>query len=130
VLGVLGAWNYSDLNGGEDLTQAALIVGLAFGSILGSVLCYAWTRRRCLSLVALLVYLLSCGPANMLLGRIPNIQVFARVVYAPVVLAHDIPMLERPIEAYLEMWQHLGQRLRDPFGNDEALFEPPHAQEE
>ena len=60
-----------------------------------------------LAMVAVLplFYLLSIGPVGVYAqGKPPNSFGTARKFYAPIIWLHDHTVLQKPLEAYVELW--------------------------
>jgi len=58
-----------------------------------------------------LIYLLSVGPAVVIVVKVPKLRNPVRAVYAPMIWLHDHTSLKKTMDSYLGFWEQAAHRL-------------------
>jgi hypothetical protein len=58
-----------------------------------------------------LIYLLSVGPAVVVVVKAPRLRDPVRAVYAPMIWLHDHTSLKKTMDSYLGFWEQTAHRL-------------------
>jgi hypothetical protein len=58
-----------------------------------------------------LIYLLSVGPAVVIVVKAPKIRNQVRAIYTPMIWLHDHTSLKKPMDRYLGFWEQTARQI-------------------